>query len=504
MTVPSNSLYISRLPLVFILALSSPASPSYLHSTYPRSTLALLRFSNYTVPSGTKVLEEVLLRTFFDTNFEPDVIIGPGVLTFIADYYNRHNSSVDAVLNILQVSTSYFCCRSKAQSCIKLAHLRHFSGEVLTLVVKSTPSSETLSEDTSLPFVEEMLSRLQSFNPSSGRDRSISSIPSLIAATDDARNSMYSRARQMRVGFGIVKLIQDFMTSQGYKGLDWDNSAKGVDIIDVMIGALQGDLRSDVKYLGTMIKKLEISQLETLFGNLHTFYNALPLYIRSSEEEARMNVILAINAIPPSGDDGVPGVSPLVAANFAGWLVKYINNLLTPLEDEPLWDIWYTGASSFPSPLINPSVRATVVAGLLHPYDFAEPSRKKDEEQTDPALWELPDTSILFHRYLDSGKMLNIYDWFTAFQQELETQRKNLEERALAVRSGQSSPRKRGGKGKIKEKEKPESEEEVDRWQLEIQARFVRALQDLDYLGFLKHTGRKADHVQRVVFDMHD
>ncbi|KAG6902728.1 hypothetical protein C0995_012392 [Termitomyces sp. Mi166 len=483
-----SSLYISRLPLIFTLALSSPASPSYLHSTYPRSTLALLRFSNYTVPSGAKVLEEILLQTFFDSSFEPDIIIGPGVLTYLADYYNRHNSSVDAALNILQ-----------------LAHLKHFSGEALTLIVRSTPAPEALSQDTSLPFIEELLSRLQSFETSSNandRNWTKQSISSLIAATDNARTDMYSRARRLRIGFGIVKLIQDFMTSQGYKGLDWDNPIKGIGNIDVMISALRGGLGSDVKFLGTMVKKLKTSQLGTLLDSMHAFFNSLPLVVRSSEEEARMNLVVAINALPPRGDDDVTGASSQIAANFADWLVKYLNGLLTPLENVPLWDIWYTGASLFPSSLINPSVRATVVAGLLHPHDFTD--RKKDEARADPALWELPDTSILFHRYLDSGKMLNIYDWFMAFQQELETQRKNLKERASGAKSRQSSPRKRGGKGKTKEKENAESEEDLERWQLEVQARFVRALQDLDYLGFLKHTGRKADHVQRVVFDMHD
>jgi origin recognition complex subunit 3 len=56
------SLHVPRIPLVFILSLSSPSSPSYLHIAYSRSTLALLRIRNFVVPSGPKVLEEVLLK----------------------------------------------------------------------------------------------------------------------------------------------------------------------------------------------------------------------------------------------------------------------------------------------------------------------------------------------------------------------------------------------------------------------------------------------------------
>ncbi|KAG6907800.1 hypothetical protein DXG01_007339 [Tephrocybe rancida] len=477
-----SSLYITRLPFVFILALSSPASPSFLHSTYPRSIVALLRVSTYTVPAGIKVLEEVLLRTFFDLEFEPDIIIGPSVLTYLTDYYNRHNSSLDAALNILH-----------------LAHLKHFSGEPLTLIVKSTPVYDLLSQPASLLFVEALATRLQPSHPSSDSAPDLS-ISSLIAATNAARSALYSRARRIRIGFRIIKLVQDFMRNEGYKGLNWGDNARGIGIVDVMISSLQGGLGSDIKYLGTMVKKLKTTQLEALLNAIHSFYNSMSLDIRSEEEEARTNVVLAINALPREAND-TTGASSQVAAKFGDWVIEYLNDTLTPLEDAPLWDVWFTGASPFPADLINPSVRATVVAGLLHPHDFGNSSHMKDDEQEEPSLWELPDTSILFHRYLDSGKMLNLYDWFTSFQQELETQRQNLKERAAAeLKSLPASPKKRGGKGKAK----AESEEDIERWHLELQARFMRAMQDLDYLGFLKHTGRKADHVQRVSYDMHD
>ena len=48
------------------------------------------------------------------------------------------------------------------------------------------------------------------------------------------------------------------------------------------------------------------------------------------------------------------------------------------------------------------------------------------------------------------------------------------------------------------------TEEEEEKWKVEIQARFIRALHELDYLGFIKHTGRKADHVVRTVFEVDD
>ena len=100
--------------------------------------------------------------------------------------------------------------------------------------------------------------------------------------------------------------------------------------------------------------------------------------------------------------------------------------------------------------------------------------------------------------------MINVYDWFESFQTILETQRMELEARSAndGVQTRTPSPRKRG---KMKQP-LPETEESLERWKIEVHARFIRALHELDYLGFIKHTKRKAkaDHVLRTLFDIAD
>lgn len=143
-------------------------------------------------------------------------------------------------------------------------------------------------------------------------------------------------------------------------------------------------------------------------------------------------------------------------------------------------------------------------------------------------LHTLPDTSILFRRYLDSGKLINIYDWYESFKVVLDAQREERI-RARAHVSGRKGKEKEKGKGKGKSKSgigsptkrkakqkqievedveigEGEMEEEPDEeaWNREVQARFIRALHELDYLGFVKHTGRRVEHVARVVFDVGD
>ena len=76
--------------------------------------------------------------------------------------------------------------------------------------------------------------------------------------------------------------------------------------------------------------------------------------------------------------------------------------------------------------------------------------------------------------------------------------------------SGKPSSKKGRGKGKQKVVE-PEDvemdeggEEAEEKWRMEVQARFMRALHELDFMGFVKHTGRKADHVMKTIYDIPD
>ena len=129
--------------------------------------------------------------------------------------------------------------------------------------------------------------------------------------------------------------------------------------------------------------------------------------------------------------------------------------------------------------MLNPAPRASIVSALLQPQSFLSASSNDATPQRLP-IWKLPDASILFRRYLEAGRMINVYDWYDSFSQAVESQRGQL------FRDGGES-----GSGADEEE-----------WKMHVQARFMRALHTLDLIGLIKHTGRKADHVMRTVFDM--
>lgn len=142
-------------------------------------------------------------------------------------------------------------------------------------------------------------------------------------------------------------------------------------------------------------------------------------------------------------------------------------------------------------------MRASIFSGLLHPqdYDMVVPMNDNivDDEES---LWQMPDTSILFQRYLESGRMINVFDWFESFMIALEAQKQH--DRAAPEALTRTPARRKGKQRQMEE----DGEEQLEKWRLEAQARFIRSLHELDYVGLIKHTGRKADHVMRTVFDI--
>ncbi|KAJ2923140.1 hypothetical protein H1R20_g13954, partial [Candolleomyces eurysporus] len=388
-----------------------------------------------------------------------DVILGPAALEYISDFFTRHNRTLDSLITLIQ-----------------LAYMKHFSVDPLTSLLYSTPSGPSSA------LLEAALTSILATNETamegiSGADAAKEKIIELI---DESRSKIQKRYKSMRIAFNLTRLMQLFFVREGLT---------------------QG---------------------------------------QASEENIKT-----------------------VAAEMADWIDNFLRNLLLErLEDIPLWEVWYTGMTPFPSELVNPSIRASLLSGLLRPLEFASPSSTSPNANTpgakvaemttvvsDESLWRLPDTSILFRRYLDSGRLINVYDWFESFQAVLETQREEVKKerargRGKGRKSGSSSlPSKGKGRGggkasatatlkrsptkkaqqsptknqKGKQRQQPEEgddgmdegeddeeEETEEKWQIKVQARFIRALHELDYLGFIKHTKRRADHVARTVFDIND
>ena len=114
---------------------------------------------------------------------------------------------------------------------------------------------------------------------------------------------------------------------------------------------------------------------------------------------------------------------------------------------------------------IRGSLRAAVHSGLNDPHVYLNCQCCKLEND-DAIPSTLLDLSIIYKLHLESRKLINMYDWLQAF--------------LIIVDPGSNAKEQR----------------DVDP---KLQARFTQAVAELEFLGFIKSSRRKTDHVKRLM-----
>ncbi|PVV02606.1 hypothetical protein BB560_002938 [Smittium megazygosporum] len=147
-------------------------------------------------------------------------------------------------------------------------------------------------------------------------------------------------------------------------------------------------------------------------------------------------------------------------------------HLLTHYSAYPLHEVFYYKRPKFlaQSALANPSL-------FLGECDCCS-SKNNQYQDTDLGLQKnalMPtnnDTSIAYRLYLECGQMINLYDWFMSFS-------------SIVSEPDHSS----------KTKSKAGDLQEPQTLDLAVLNRFILAVNTLSYLGFIKKTNRKTDHL---------
>lgn len=137
--------------------------------------------------------------------------------------------------------------------------------------------------------------------------------------------------------------------------------------------------------------------------------------------------------------------------------------LVSPLS-LPLHEVYYYDDVATIRRTISGSPRITIQNGLAKPYTYLEAEGCRCDTDIPPTL---PDVCIAYKLHLECGRLINLYDWLQAYMMIME---------AGADTDGRKKPSKT------------------------MQARFVRAVSELQFLGFIKPTKRKTDHVARLTW----
>ena len=198
--------------------------------------------------------------------------------------------------------------------------MRHFTSEPLTALVHTTPWNQVLSRPESFGFLDSLATRLTVSSSDSIRameseeDWRSQTSSTIVTRVNRARESFYAHARNLRIGFGIMRCIQAFLERQGFKGLQWSADPRKEGLCEAMIDVLRGKVGGDIKYLGMLTKsiiftfsltafritdiflyctrKLKPNQLHGVLEELLNFFDAPSSQIFLDEQEARAMIAL--------------------------------------------------------------------------------------------------------------------------------------------------------------------------------------------------------------------
>ncbi|XP_034103832.1 origin recognition complex subunit 3 [Drosophila albomicans] len=114
--------------------------------------------------------------------------------------------------------------------------------------------------------------------------------------------------------------------------------------------------------------------------------------------------------------------------------------------------------------------RAALHTALNNPHFYMQCKCCELQDQSQ-LVSTMPDLSVVYKLHLECGRMINLFDWMQAFRSVL--------------RAGD---------------ERDEQESNQEQLDPQVQARFTRAVAELQFLGYIKMSKRKTDHATRLTW----
>ncbi|XP_072106099.1 origin recognition complex subunit 3 isoform X2 [Mobula birostris] len=148
---------------------------------------------------------------------------------------------------------------------------------------------------------------------------------------------------------------------------------------------------------------------------------------------------------------------------------KLVRQYLLLPETQALHEVVYFKAASTLRRHLNAAPRAALQIALSNPYHYLKNEALKSNGGTITNV--APDICIIYKLHLECGRLINLYDWLQAFAT------------VVCAAEGKDSDKINNG--------------QVDDI---LHARFIRAVSELEFLGFIKPTKQKTDHVARLTW----
>ncbi|XP_060735997.1 origin recognition complex subunit 3 isoform X1 [Tachysurus vachellii] len=475
------SRYIQELPLIFIFGIAT--SPSTIQHMLPHSVSSLLCIELFQSLSCTQHLATVIDKLILTSQY-PFKLSGK-VLQVLVSIFLYHDFSVRNFVKGLQLALlehfhsqplSVLCCEKKEfLACAqKLSHqdvemVRHLPSFMRYVDSQDTQEQvQLLTSDEHVKVVcQKLLKDLRKYHKNY--------YPMLRCL-----HTLTSSLPKYPLGKQIRELHISCLEKNIWETNEYESAMQLLRLLAK--DELVTTLRKCVDILKSGKTKKMKSALHELEDYLVKFEQLDSMYVEDLNEEEVTSpgkdlqkktdlFQLQKTLLEMKGSRRSKKMSPfeLLRNETLGVLDGLVRSHLTPPELQPLYEVCYYSSSAILRRHLNATPRTSIQTALNHPFYYLQNvSLKTDAGTVSNAA---PDICVAYKLHLECGRLINLYDWLEAY---------------ATVASA--------AEGKD-----PDSEEygKVDELK---HARFIQAVSELEFLGFVKSTKQKTDHVARLTW----
>ncbi|XP_070568505.1 origin recognition complex subunit 3-like [Ptychodera flava] len=167
----------------------------------------------------------------------------------------------------------------------------------------------------------------------------------------------------------------------------------------------------------------------------------------------------------------MPSKYEVLRTKTLAYLEEVFGKYLRSPSALPMYEVFYYESVSTVRRHLNASPRAAIQTALTNPHYYLQCDCCEAEPVGIPVT--SPDVCIAYKLHLECGRLINLYDWLQAF---ITVVGEDDEDEDVKKDKSQQSP------------------DQV------LHARFIRAVSELQFLGFIKPTKKKTDHVARLTW----
>uniref|UniRef100_A0A671U2Q6 Origin recognition complex subunit 3 n=1 Tax=Sparus aurata TaxID=8175 RepID=A0A671U2Q6_SPAAU len=466
------SRYIERLPLMFIFGIAT--SPSTIQHMLPHSVSSLLCIELFQSLSCTQHLATVIDQLILTHHFP--FKLNAKVLQVLMSIFLYHDFSVRNFIKGLQLALlehfhsqplSVLCCKKK-DALLNVMQLSHSDLERIRnlpsfkrYVEKQEPQEQVnlSKDDTHLKEVcQKLIKGLHKYHKNY--------YPVLRCL-----HTLTSSLPRYPLGKQVRELHLICLEKNVWENEDYQTAMKLLRMLakDELVALLQRcvEILQPVKSKKMKNAFLQLTDLLTKFKQLD---KPIISPVRNLQKKTDL-FQLQKTLLEMNESRRAKKLSPFeVLRNEAnGSLSLEPRSHLSPPESHTLNEVCYYTSSATVRRHLNATPRTSIQAALNSPYYYLQNDRLKTVDGS--VSNSAPDICIAYKLHLECGRLINLYDWLEAY--------------ATVVSAAEGNNPDSDNYGKV---------EEVKH------ARFIRAVSELEFLGFIKSTKQKTDHVARLTW----